>query len=376
MRYELLLAGGELLDPGQGIRDTVDIAFAAGKVAAVEKQIPPSEAERVIDVSGRLVTPGLIDFHAHVYWWGKRIAINPDQVCPRTGVTTVVDGGSAGSATFAGLREYAKQAQTRILCFVHLSAIGLAYSHNVPELVPMDYASPKGAARVAELYKDMVLGIKVRLGERAVARENELQALRLAKETGVAAKVPIMVHIGNSATTMPEILSVLERGDIITHCFTGRANGILDQQGRVLPEVWQAVERGVIFDVGYGHTASHQVAKAALEQGFLPDVLSTDLTNVPPMIDLPAVTTTFLAYGLSLEEVLRRVTVIPARLIGKEGMLGTLRVGAIGDTAVFDLIAGEFRLKDNFDNVVTAGHRITPVLTVKDGKIIWEGGQK
>ena len=179
-------------------------------------------------------------------------------------MTTIVDAGTAGSATFAGLRAYAKQAQTRILCFVHLSVIGLAYSHNVPEFVPMAYASPEEAAKVAELHRDIVLGIKVRLSEGAVAKENEPEALRLAKEAGVAAKVPIMVHVGNSSMTMREILSLLEGGDIITHCFTGRANGILDQQGRVLPEVWQAVERGVIFDVGYGHTCSHRVAKAAL----------------------------------------------------------------------------------------------------------------
>ncbi len=371
MEYDLLLAGGEVIDPGLGVRERLDVAFTSGKVAAVEKQVPRSQARQVIDASGKIVTPGLIDFHAHVYWWAKRVAIDADEICLPTGVTTIVDGGSAGSATFAGLRAYAAQTRTRVLCFVHLSAIGLTYSHNVPELQPMEYASVKGAAKVVELNRDMVIGIKVRLGGKAVSGENELPALKLAKEAGASAGVPVMVHIGNSASTMPEILGILGGGDVVTHCFTGQANGILDQEGRILPDVWQAVQRGVIFDLGFGHSCSHQVAKRAIEQGFLPNAISTDLVNLPPINDLPKVMTTILAYGVPLEEVVRRVTTNPAKLIGKENVLGTLRVGAIGDAAVLNLIEGELKLKDRFGNEINGQQRMSPVFTVKDGKVIW-----
>ncbi|MBI3980297.1 MAG: amidohydrolase/deacetylase family metallohydrolase [Chloroflexi bacterium] len=367
MTYDLLLKGGEILDGARLPRVRGDIAFAAGKVAAIGGRIHPDEAAQTVDAAGKVITPGLIDFHAHVYWWAKRVAVNPDKTGPATGVTTVVDAGSAGSATFAGLRAYARQAQTRIYSFVHISAIGLTYSHNVPELVTLDFASVKGAARVVELYPDLVVGIKVRLGPNAVAPEHELKALALAKEAGKLAGVPVMVHIGGSSAPLPEVLQVLERGDVLTHCFHGRSNGILDAQERVLPAVREAVERGVILDVGNGHTFSHRVARAALAQGIVPDLLSTDMINLAPIVDLPTVMSIMLAHGLTLEQVVDRVTERPAGLIRNTLGLGTLAVGAVGDAVVWDLRDEDVSFQDRFGESLTGHQRLVPELTVRSG---------
>ena len=374
MRYELLLKGGQMVDPAQGIKGRRDVAFAIGRVAAVGSDVDPGLADRVIDVAGKYVVPGLIDFHAHVYWGGTSLGVVPDETCLPYGVTTVVDAGSAGCANFAGFRPLVmERSRCRVLAFLHVANIGLVYT-GVPELANLGYADPVGAARCVAANRDVLLGIKVRVGRRATLI-NDHHALRLAVQAAEIAGVPVMVHVGDSAITMPQILDTLRQGDIVTHCLTGHPNGIVDADLKLLRAVWDARQRGIIFDTAHGSThVSFRVARAVLSQGFVPDVFSTDLAggNVAGgcVKDMPTTLSKFLVFGVPFKEVIERATAAPAKLIGKEGELGTLRVGAMGDAAVLEVHEGEFEYQDSMSIYMTGSKRITCALTVKDGQVV------
>jgi dihydroorotase len=371
--YDLLLKGGEIIDPSQGLKGRRDVAFARGVVAAIEESIPAAEATEVFDVRGCLVTPGLIDIHGHYSKGLYPNGVDPDARCLPIGVTTAVDAGSTGWYHFRALRDFVMaQAHTRMYCFLNLSALGLTSNITGGELSDLRWAQVEPAVRCVEENRDQVLGIKVRIADAATGTENALPALKLARQAADQSHSILMVHVSGSHLPLAIILEHLRPGDIATHIFHGLPNGILDSRGRVHPEVHAAVQRGVQLDVA--HATVHfdiNVARAALDQGLLPHTLSTDIHNPPPgrlVYDLLGVMSTFLALGLPVEEVVKASTSAPAAAMGKGSQLGTLRVGSAGDAAVLELRDGDFTLVDGANHTLQAKRRFVPVMTVLGGR--------
>jgi dihydroorotase len=304
------------------------------------------------------------------------LAIPADPNCVAKGVTTVLDAGSAGAHTFPGFRRYVIDiAQTRVRALLNISVVGQStHSPDNPhgELLDLRYANPGLAVRTIERHRDVILGIKIRLS-RDIAGDNDLKALHLAREAADAVKLPMMVHIGDTHTPLLDILPVLRGGDVITHCFHGREGGILDERGRILPAVRTAVGRGVHLDVGHGAGSFlFEVAEKALAQDLLPGTISSDLHQFNihgPVFDLATTLSKFLLLGLTLEQVIARVTTHPAQTFGFEAGLGTLREGAEADVSVFALQEGDFTFTDSLGRRRVGHRKLSPVATVKSGRL-------
>lgn len=373
--YDLLIRGGTLIDPAQGVHAKRDVAFARGTVAAVAEEIPTTDAANVVDASGRLVTPGLIDLHVHVFEGVSHYGIAPDPTCLARGATTVVDAGSAGADTFAGFRKYVIEASaTRILAQLNISSMGML-SARIGELDDLKWASVPRALETIEKHRDVILGVKVRLTRNSIVGESAgLTPLHRAREAADAAGLPIMVHPQAAwCDSLDDVLAVMRRGDILTHCFHAMSHGILDDERKIRRSVREARERGVIFDVGHGQGSfSWEVCEAAMAQGFPPTTISSDLHvyNLHgPVFDLATTVSKFLHLGLSLDDALAMVTAVPARVVHLEGRIGTLAVGAWGDAVVFDLEDGTFDLADSHGQVRRARRRLVPRVVVKGGAV-------
>jgi dihydroorotase len=370
IKYELVLKNGEVIDPGDKRRGRYDIAFTNGVVAAVAENIPAEEARETIDVSGKLVTPGLIDTHGHFFYGYQPRFGHPDDFCLPTGVTTAVDAGSAGCSVFPALRDHVmRQCATRLFAFVHLSANGLnKETTNQGELMDMNLVNVDQTVRCIRDNPEGVVGLKVRIDDSALKPESALPALALAREAANQAGCRIMVHVSRSPIPLSQILSFLRPGDIVTHPFHGSANGPLDAKGRVRPEVLRARSRGIIFDSGCAKVhLDLNVCRAFLEQGVLPDTISTDGSRLDRSYSLPEVMSMFLELGMPLEQVVAAATQNAAAAIGKDAELGSLRVGAAGDAAVLELEEGDFAFDDRAGNVLKSRRRLASVLTVKSG---------
>lgn len=372
MRYDLLVKRGTVVDPSQGLNSVRDVAFSAGKVAAVESHISDHQAVEVLDASGLFVTPGLIDFHIHAFWGASDWGVNPDPTNVARGVTTALDAGTAGVNNFPAFRRYVlERAATRLYALVNISSVGVI-SRDVGELCDLRWANVERAVQVARENNDLVVGIKARLG-RLQAGDNGEEALKLAVEAAEAAGVFVMVHIGDTPSPLEEIVAALRPGDVVTHTFHGHRHGILDGAGRVLDGVREAQERGVIFDVAHGMGSfSFAVAEKALTQGFVPGIISSDLHAFSvegPVFDQLTVLSKFMYLGMSLEEVVRLSTEAPARMLGTSDRLGTLRVGSEGDATVLSVDEGNFVLTDAMGVSVQARRRLRHVRTVRQGKI-------
>ncbi len=370
----LLLVGGEVLDPGQGIRGRLDVALRDGRVAAVGRDLPRDGYER-LDVAGRLVLPGLIDQHAHCFIGAWDLGVQTDAICASTGVTTFVDAGSAGAGTFEGMREFVlTRSRVRIFAFLHISAIGLAYLE-IGELNHLAYADPEAAAAVARAHRGLILGIKVRQQREIVGDTGAEPLKRALRAAELAGGLRVMVHVTNPAAPLADLLKLLRPGDIVSHFLNGRGDGILDERRQIKAAVREPGKRGVIFDVAHGRNhVNFDVARAAIEQGFFPDTISSDLTlgGARGVVkDLPHTLSKFLNLGMPLEEVVRAATATPARIIGRAGELGTLKPGAVADVAVFDLEQGAFEFEDADRNTLKGDRRLRPFLTIKDGHVWW-----
>ncbi len=371
MKYDILLKGGTVIDPAQKLHDRRDVAIVNGKIAAVEGDISAREATQTVFVDGKYVTPGLVDIHAHVYAGVTTWGIKADPVCTTTGVTTIVDAGSPSWATFPGFREYiAQPAQTHILTYIHISGIGLVYGP-VGEMHELEYAQPEKVADTLVQNRNITVGVKVRQGKSQVG-DNGVEPLKLAIKAAELADTSVMVHIG-SGVPLPDVLKLMRPGDVVTHCFQGNGDCIVDDKGRVIPDAWAARDNGVIFDVGHGGGSfNYEVAQRAMEQGFISDVISTDLHtgNINgPVYDLPTTLSKFLNLGLSLEEVIEKSTIAAARAIGREAELGHLKIETVADIAVFDVIEGEFELFDTHGTMVIASRKLQADLTIREGKL-------
>jgi dihydroorotase len=370
--FDLLVKGGTVVDPSQKLHKVCDVAFSRGKVTVVGKSIPKSQAKEVLDATGLIVTPGLIDLHTHVFWGVSHYGIDADETCLAKGVTTVVDAGSAGAATFAAFRRYdIEQKRTRIIPLLHISAQGLLF-RPIEELQDIRWANVEAAVKVAKEHADIILGMKVRLTDSIVAGR-DVAALTNAIAAAEQIGKPLMIHIGNTPSPLPRILAMLRPGDIVTHCFTGRQPTVLDDRGEVLAEVRRARERGIIFDQGHGAGShSFEVARKALAQGFAPDTISSDLHvySLPgPVHDLPTCLSKWLHLGVALDEAVRLSTEAPAKLVGMEGRIGTLKAGAEGDMAAFRMKEGAFTFTDSYGNKMEGRRQLVPAMVVKGGKV-------
>ena len=370
MELDLLIKGGRVVDPGQDIDGVLDVGLADGKIAALEGGLPDSGAREVIDASGKLVTPGLIDLHTHIYWGAIGIGLEPDPVCARSGVTTIVDAGSANVGSFSGFRRFiCEPALSRVLAFLH------ATPYPRPGTDPIAHARANAAAtvRVVEENRDVILGLKLFVAGNMVG-EYGLGLLQVARDIADRIQLPIMVHIGFAPPSLPEILSLLGEGDIVTHSFNGHETKVVDEAGKVRPEVLEARERGVLLDIGHGSGSfSFETAKAMLGQGQYPDVISTDLysANVDgPVYDLPTTLSKFLALGMGLAEVIAAATERPAAIIGKGDGLGRLEIGGVGDVAILELQEGEFELTDCHRQTLVARQKLVSAGTIRAGRLM------
>jgi dihydroorotase len=379
-KFNLVIKSGDVLDPSQSLRGRRDIGIRHGLIEAVDADIPVARALRVLDASGRLVTPGLIDLHCHVFPYGSGAGIPADELTPYQCTTTCVSAGDAGANNFAAFRRYiVAQTRTRLYAFVHIAKIGLTAFPDT-ELPIIEYADVDAAARTIAENADMVLGIKVRMSE-AVIRKLGLEPLRRAitacENAGTGAKV--MVHIGGveTRTLMSLILDTMRPGDILTHAYTGAPNPAgeftnIVQDGRLIPAALAAKQRGVIFDVGHGGASfDYTVAEAAIAQGCPPNTISSDIHvvsgNTPGMPYLVWVMSKFMGLGFTLDQVVAMATANPARVINRSPKLGTLQVGAPADVAIMELVEGPVSFVDTRNNPRTGRAYLKPVQTVTAG---------
>lgn len=379
MPYDILIRGGEVIDPSQNLRGVRDVAIKDGVIAAVQDSPADADAHRTIDARGLFVVPGLIDLHVHVYPGYGPFGIEPDPLCPAGGVTTLLDAGSAGSYAFEAFRrDVIDRAATQILALVNLSCIGLVAAH-FGELRDRRYADPQGVVETIRRHGDVALGVKIRAGRHIIGEgEDGWANFREAVQAARESETWLMVHIGESPMPIPHMLEFLQPGDCITHCFKGGSERILDPAGRLFDAVREAARRGVIFDVGHGFGSFQwEVVEAAIEQGFEPSTISTDLhaKNLHgPVYDMPTTMSKFLMLGVPLERVIEMSTTRPAKVLGREEQLGTLRIGTPADVAVLEQQTGRFVLTDSYGGTRTGRELLIAACTIRGGEIVPGGG--
>lgn len=368
---DLVLAGGRVLDPGAAMDRVADLGFKAGKVAGFGTTVG---GER-LDVTGCLVIPGVIDFHAHVYWGGTSLGIDADALARRSGTTTWVDTGSAGAGNLPGFRSHViERLDTRVLVYLHVSFAGIfGFSREVMvgESWDLRLLEPAVCARVACEHPDLVRGIKVRVG-RHTSGQHGLLPLQLALEAAELAGLPLMCHIDEPPPRLEDVLALLRPGDVLTHCFRPAPNSPALPDGSVREGVVAARERGVAFDIGHGMGSfAFATAEAMLAKGFAPDVISSDVHALcidGPAFDNLATMSKFLGLGMSLEEIVRAVTATPARLLHRPD-LGSLAPGATGDATVLTIEEGRFEAADVTGATRVFAQRFRLRAIVLDGRL-------
>jgi len=372
--YDLVLKGGRVVDPSGSLDGVLDVAVENGKIARVAAGIAPAEAARVIEVGGKIVTPGLIDLHAHVFEGFNRTGVNPDLAGVLAGVTTIVDAGSAGAATFGGWRHILPHCHTEIVPFLHICQTGLA---TLPDIIAEGSVNLSDTVRVASENKGLIHGIKARMVSPALEIMG-MEMPRLAKRAAREAGIKLMVHIGDTEKrydpkVIHPLLSLLEPGDILTHYFTPNPGGVLDGNGKLVPEAREANARGVWFDTAHGRmNFSFDVGRRIIDQGLMPHCISTDLT-VPGRLNtvhsMTEIMTRFLGLGFTLPQVVTMSTANPAKAIGAEGRIGSLAVGRQADISVLDLKEGDWVVYDILGSGLRVNKAFAPHLTVKKGRV-------
>jgi len=379
MQCDILIRGGEVIDPSQDLRGVRDVAVGGGRVLAIEESIDPAEATRTVDARGLLVVPGLIDLHVHVYPNHMPLGIEADPLCPAGGVTTMLDAGSAGSRNFPGFRrDVIDRIQTQVFGLVNLASSGLIAA-DLGELVDRRHADPAGVVRTIAENPGVAIGVKIRAGKHIIGEgeqgwENFREAVLAARESGTW----LMVHIGESPMSIPEMLEHLEPGDCITHCFKGGSTRILDHDDSVFSAVRDASAAGVIFDVGHGFGSFNwETCQACLEGGLEPTTISTDLHEKNlhgPVYDMPTTMSKFLHLGVPLERVIEMSTTRPAAVLGQADQLGTLRVGTVADIAVLQRHEGRFVLTDSYRQERIGEELLVAAATIRRGELVPGGG--
>jgi dihydroorotase len=361
---DLIVKGGRVIDPSLGLDAIRDVAVAAGRIAAVEEGIKADAAE-TIDAHGKLVVPGLIDIHCHA----ARSKEGPP-LALQDGVTAYIDAGSFGADGIDQGAAVVKGGPNLGRLLINIARTGVISQGG--ELHDMSKADVGLARGAIARNRDVVVGVKARLSEN-VADVNDLEALRRAQEAAAPFGLPVMIHIGQSYSPMRAILPLLKRGDIVTHVYAPAPNGILDDNGRIFPEVFAARRRGVLFDFGNG-VSDHfnwDVVERSMKQGFAPDTFSTDWntqSRKTGVVDFPNVMSKFLMSGMPLDQVIARATVNAARVFDAFSDRGTLNIGAPADIAILELREGSFEFVDNYKGTRTGKQRLFPVATVAGGK--------
>ena len=373
--YDLLIKGGKVIDPSQGLEAELDVAVRGGKIASVASDLPEGQAVQVIRAHGKIVTPGLIDVHTHVFPYVGPYGIEPDPYCVRRGVTSVIDAGTSGAFTFPAFRRFIiERSATRIRALLHVVSIGMVAggTPNMGELEDLRYCVPKLAVEAANQNRDLIVGFKIRFSEHYTG-PNDLEGMKRGRAAADEAGLPIMIHIGGSYTPLKEFLALMKKGDVVTHSFNGRPHGLLDASGKLAPEVVEARERGVLFDVGHGAGSfSFEVMEKCLGQGFAPDTISSDLYSANingPVYDQLTTLSKFLVLGMSLHDVIARATVDAARVFNFGAEIGTLKPGAEADVSVLELKEGEFTFTDSDGKSRMGRQKLEAVVTVKSGKV-------
>ena len=375
MYGKLLIFGGIIVDPASNVNASGDVWIDGDKISDVNSE-QNSEAVTSIDVTGCYVFPGLIDYHTHLFYGGTAIGVSPDLALLPQGVTTAVDQGSAGIANFERFMDSVVSRQTtRIFGYLHVNPTGLAsLPHSTEDVDPAHYDLQQ-SRNLFEQYAGQLLGLKIR-SSREIVKELGLQPLRqtihLAEQLGCR----VVVHTTNPPTSVGELADLLRAGDVYTHMYQGKGSSIIADDGKLAASIRQARERGVIFDTadGRAHYALG-VAAAALADGFMPDIISTDLTlgNVydPSVFGLPFIMSKYLALGISLAKVVGACTAAPAKLLGMEGKLGTLTPGAYADVSVFRLVKKRAQFTDFTGRTLVCEQLLVPQLTVSHGKVVY-----
>jgi dihydroorotase len=361
-RYDLVIKGGRVIDPSLRLDAVRDVGIAAGRIAAVEPAIDAASAA-TLNARGKLVVPGLIDIHTHA----ARDAAGP-ALCLRDGVTSFIDAGSAGADNLDPAVEITKAAPQTGRILVNIGRRGILPDGDTKDLSLADV----GAARAAiEKHRDYVVGIKARLSETVVGK-NDVEVLKRAQQVVEPFALPVMIHMGQSASSLRELLPILKTGDIVTHMFAPPPNAIVDDEGRLLPEVLAARRRGIVFDVGNG-VRDHirwDIVEQVMRQGFWPDTFSTDwnvMSRTTGVVDFPNCMSKLFGYGMSVPEAIACATLNAARTFEVFRDRGTLNVGAPADVAVLELRDGEFEFLDNYENKIKGRQRLFPSDTVLGG---------
>lgn len=363
-QYDLLVKGGRVIDPSRRFDAMADVAIAKGRIAAVQPSIPASAAGEVVDAGGALVTPGLIDVHTHV-----RSAEMPG-ICLSQGVTSLVDAGSRGADQIDSVVAFAKQAPNRVRVLINLSRKGVIDEGDLNDLSLADVA----LAREAILrHRDVIVGVKARLS-RTVVGERDLEALRRAQEITRPLNLPVMIHIGQTFSTVPQLLALLKPGDIVTHMYAFPPNTIFDGKGGVLPEVIAARKRGIRFDIGNGRIGhfTWDTMADGIKAGFLPDTTSSDWTDAgraEHVVDFPNVMSKLLMLGVPLPQVIAMATSQAAAAFPAFKGLGTLRTGAPADVTILELRQGSFDFLDNVNTKRAGMQRLFTRATILGGKV-------
>jgi dihydroorotase len=371
MPFDLILRGGRVVDPSQKLDAVTDVAFSGGKVAMVGNALKVDPGTDVRDVSGYIVTPGLIDMHTHVYWGGTSLGIDAEEFCRTSGVTTAIDTGSAGPGNFAGFRKHViEPSQVRILAYLHVSHAGIyGFSHRVMvgESEEIRLMNPIDAVQVADANRDLIVGIKVRVG-RTSSGASGIVPLQIALEVASEVGMPVMCHIDHPPPTYEEVVSLLRPGDVLTHAFRPFPNAPSTSQGTVKQVVLQARERGVLFDIGHGRGSfAFKTARAMLANGFYPDTISSDVHILcinGPAFDQVTTMSKFLCMGMPLGEVVAASTVSAAMAL-RRPELGSLKPGSVGDATLISIQQGKFDYED-----VVGEHLIGDRKIVSEGVVI------
>ena len=374
--YDLLITGGRVIDVSQNLSAERDVAIVNGKIAAVAPNLPAARAKQVFDARGKLVTPGLINVHAHVYKHVYPISVDPDAVGLPAGVTTIVDAGSAGASTFPGLRKFIMDASpVRIYAMLNIASIG-NFGNELYLSPTFQPINPKAAVTTINANKDKIVAIKVRINGDHAELAHDLEVLKRARQAADETGLPIMMHW----TTDRELLALLKRGDVLTHTFTNatpRVDNIFggpNQADKVLPQILELKERG-IWTEGQMVNSHHSwdVSEKAFAQGWIPDLMGTDMGTVgkdmPNGILLPWTMTEYLHLGLSVEQVIERVTLAPTKVFKFPEPVGTLQNGAPADVTIIDLQQGPFELFDQQGQKRIGRQRFVPVAAVHGGTL-------
>src|SRR5260221_11317772 len=404
--YDVLLRGGHVICPASNLNGVMDVAVRDGKIAAVQKDILPTSAKETIDLRGRIVLPGMIDTHAHVYRYvSGRFGMDADLVGVHSGVTTLIDQGGPSCMTLPGFRHFVvNTAKSRVYAFLSSYLVGGLEGHLYPNLYSPDCINIQATVDAARANTDIVRGIKGHAEIGGFARRG-IKVLEMSAEIGRKTNLPLYVHFGqlwglprsgangeDADTILERVIPELRPGDILAHPFTRHPGGFVNREGQVHEVIQAALARGLKVDVGHGSHFSYRLARKALDAGIVPDTLGADMhgynTHVPPppgtpvehaddeanpfagqaKFSLTQAMSSMLALGLKLEQVVPMVTTNAAAMIGKQGEHGTLKVGAAADVSVLADQRGRFILRDNEKTEVVAERLLQPLFCLKDGK--------